>query len=81
MHYAITSSNSFSGQWAGISRISPVELAGSVRKSPTNRPFICHILRFISLARSLLCPLFLSCVVTDSIASEIEIKPEIIMSE
>ena len=34
MHCAITSANNFSGQSVVISRISLVQLAGSVRKSP-----------------------------------------------
>ena len=43
MHCAITSANNFSGQSVVISRISPVQLAGSVRKSNLNRPFIFPI--------------------------------------
>ena len=44
MHHAITSANNFSGKSVVISRISPVQLAGSVRKPTLNRPFICPIL-------------------------------------
>jgi hypothetical protein len=39
----ITSANNFLGQQAGMSRISKVQLAGSVRKFNLNRPFICPI--------------------------------------
>jgi len=45
MNCMVTSANNFSGQWAGMSRISLVQLAGSVRKFNRNRPFICPILR------------------------------------
>ena len=45
MNCLITSANNFSGQSGIISQISLVQLAGSVRKSTTNRPFICPILR------------------------------------
>ena len=34
-----------SGHYAGISRISQVQLSESVRKSSLNRPFVCPILR------------------------------------
>ena len=44
MNCEITSANNFSGLQAGISRISPVQLAVSVRKSTLNRPFIFPIL-------------------------------------
>jgi len=44
MHCAITSANNFSGESVVISRISPVQLAGSVRKPTLNRPFMCPIL-------------------------------------
>ena len=44
MHCAITSANNFLGKSVVISRISPVQSAGSVRKPTLNRPFICPIL-------------------------------------
>ena len=47
MPYAITSANNFLGKSVVISRTSPVQLAGSVRKPTPNRPFICPILPHI----------------------------------
>ena len=44
MNCVITSANIFSGQAAVTSRIFPVQLAGSVRKSTPDRPFVCPIL-------------------------------------
>ena len=44
MNCEITSANSVSGPQADISRISTVQLAVSVRKSTSSRPFICPIL-------------------------------------
>jgi hypothetical protein len=44
MHCAISSANNFSEKSVVISRISPVQLAGSVTKPTLNRPFICPIL-------------------------------------
>ena len=51
MHCAITSANNFSGQSVVISRISPVQLAGSVRKPTLNRPFTFPILSASALPR------------------------------
>jgi hypothetical protein len=44
MNCEITSANNVSGPQADISRISTVQLAVSVRKSTSSRPFICPIL-------------------------------------
>lgn len=44
MNCKITSANNVSGPQADISRISTVQLAVSVRKSTSSRPFICPIL-------------------------------------
>ena len=55
MNCVITSANIFSGQSAVTSRIFPVQLAGSVRKSTPDRPFICPILN-VSLVCSKVSP-------------------------
>lgn len=44
MNCSINSASNFSGLQAGISQISPAQLAASVRKSTLNRPFISPIL-------------------------------------
>ena len=44
MNCTINSASNFSGLQAGISQISPAQLAASVRKSTLNRPFISPIL-------------------------------------
>ena len=44
MNCTINSASNFSGLQAGISQISPAQLAVSVRKSTLDRPFICLIL-------------------------------------
>ena len=49
MNCVITSANIFSGQSAVTSRIFPVQLAGPVRKSTPDRPFICPILESVTL--------------------------------
>ncbi len=54
MNCTVTSANNFLGQQAGMSRISLVQLAGSVRKFNLNRPFICPIL---NLNRPFICPI------------------------
>ena len=46
MNCTINSASNFSGLQAGISQISPAQLAASVRKSTLNRPFISPILSF-----------------------------------
>jgi hypothetical protein len=46
MNCTINSASNFSGLQAGISPISLVQLAGSVRKFNLNRPFILPILQF-----------------------------------
>ena len=45
MNCSINSASNFSGLQAGISQISPAQLAASVRKSTLNRPFIPPILK------------------------------------
>ena len=45
MNCTINSASNFSGLQAGISPISLVQLAGSVRKFNLNRPFILPMLR------------------------------------
>ena len=47
MNCTINSAGSFSGLQAGISQISPAQLAATVRKSTLDRPFICPILQFL----------------------------------
>ena len=44
MNCTINSASNFSGLQAGISQISPAQLAASVRKPTPSRPFICPIL-------------------------------------
>ena len=44
MNCTINSASNFSGLQAGISQISPAQLAAPVRKSTLNRPFISPIL-------------------------------------
>ena len=46
MKCKITSASNFSGLQAGISQISPAQVAAPVRKSTLDRPFISPILYF-----------------------------------
>jgi hypothetical protein len=48
MNCTINSASNFSGLQAGISQISPAQLAAPVRKSTLNRPFISPILALAS---------------------------------
>lgn len=54
MNCTINSASNFSGLQAGISQISPAQLAAPVRKSTLNRPFISPILGTPSLLGDLL---------------------------
>ena len=49
MHCTINSASNFSGLQAGISPISPAQLAATVRKSTLDRPFILPILTIRSI--------------------------------
>ena len=68
MHGAITSANNFSGPQMVISRMSPVHLEASARKSNFNRPFMCPILRnFLPIA-----PLFALCFVVEPLLDPVD---------
>lgn len=54
MNCTINSASNFSGLQAGISQISPAQLAAPVRKSTLNRPFISPILRWLFMGGYLL---------------------------